>query len=314
MKQWSDSDTVPGLADKTLMYRALCSLCWDSIRLCNSRACPEWDGGVRALSYGPSGAASLHSVCLILVSQLQGVAHCLRLWLTELTHYICFGVFFFVCFSPLSCTSSDFHSKVVVLSAMGCRFMLSFCPSSIQVLTFLRVSTNNKNWFHTCCYFSLSLWVFLLFCFGDPLFKNDKPPNIDSILKHLCPSVSKSFKPAFFHMASRGHLPVSCTCIEIDIQGLCPSKNVTYVGRILHRPGREGKGQNRAAVKWDGLSYDVLLLLPSNLDSRRLRHFGHPCLTVMDGRIFIFSNLFHFYRRKLRCVWCIGGWEKTTAM
>lgn len=93
MKQWSDSGSIRGLADKTLMYRALCSLCWDSIRLPNSGACPEWDGGVRALSYGPSGVASLHSVCLILVSQLQGEAHCLQLWLTELTHFICFGFF-----------------------------------------------------------------------------------------------------------------------------------------------------------------------------------------------------------------------------
>lgn len=90
MKHWSGSATIPGLADKSLMYRALCSLCWDSIRLPNSRACLEWDGGVRALSYGPSGAASLHSVCLILVSQLQGEAHCLRLRLTEWTHFICF--------------------------------------------------------------------------------------------------------------------------------------------------------------------------------------------------------------------------------
>lgn len=78
MKHWSGSVTVPGLADKTLMYRALCSLCWDSIRLPNSGACMEWDGGVRALSYGPSGAASFHSVCLMLVSQPQGEAHCPR--------------------------------------------------------------------------------------------------------------------------------------------------------------------------------------------------------------------------------------------
>lgn len=94
MKHWSGSATIPGLADKTLMYRALCSPCWDSIRLPNSRACLEWDGGVRALSYGPSGAASLHSVCLILVSQLQGEAHCLRL--TELTDFICFIFFSFM--------------------------------------------------------------------------------------------------------------------------------------------------------------------------------------------------------------------------
>lgn len=78
MKHWSGSVTVPGLADKTLMYRALCSLCRDSIRLPNSGACMEWDGGVRALSYGPSGAASFHSVCLMLVSQPQGEAHCPR--------------------------------------------------------------------------------------------------------------------------------------------------------------------------------------------------------------------------------------------
>lgn len=101
MKQWSSSDTIPGLADKSLMYRALCSLCWDSIRLPNSRACLEWDGGVRALSYGPSGAASLHSVCLILVSQPQGEALCLQLWLTDLTCFICFCVVFFFFFFSL---------------------------------------------------------------------------------------------------------------------------------------------------------------------------------------------------------------------
>lgn len=110
MKHWSGSATIPGLADKSLMYRAFCSPCWDSIRLPNSRACLEWDGGVRALSYGPSGAASLHSVCLILVSQLQGEAHCLRL--TELSDFICFGVF--LSFSHFSCTKSS------MLSTIGC--------------------------------------------------------------------------------------------------------------------------------------------------------------------------------------------------
>lgn len=94
MRHWSDSTAIPGLADKTLTYRTLCYLCWDSIRLPNSRACTEWVGGVRALSYGPSGAASLHSVCLMLVSQLRGEAHCLQVWLTELNHVICLSYFF----------------------------------------------------------------------------------------------------------------------------------------------------------------------------------------------------------------------------
>ena len=97
IRQWSGAATIAGLADKTLMYRALCSLCWDSIRLPNSRACLQWDGGVRALSYGPSGAASLHSVCLILVSQPQGEAHCQGLPLTELTHFICFFLSLSLC-------------------------------------------------------------------------------------------------------------------------------------------------------------------------------------------------------------------------
>lgn len=99
MKQWGSSATIPGVADKTRTYRAVCSLYWDSIRLPNSRACLEWDGGVRALSYGPSGAASLHSVCLILVSQPQGEAYCPTA-LTDWFHiFIYLFVLLFVFFS-----------------------------------------------------------------------------------------------------------------------------------------------------------------------------------------------------------------------
>lgn len=66
IRQWSGSATIPGPADKTLMYRALCSLCWDSIRLPNSRARLEWGGGVRALSYGPchTGPVGRHASTL----------------------------------------------------------------------------------------------------------------------------------------------------------------------------------------------------------------------------------------------------------
>lgn len=75
MKQRCGSATCPGLADITLMYRAVCSPHRDSIMEPNSGACSGRDGGVRVLSYGPSGVAHKHSVYLILVSRLQEETH-----------------------------------------------------------------------------------------------------------------------------------------------------------------------------------------------------------------------------------------------
>lgn len=114
------------------MYGALCSLCWDSIRVPNSRACTEWDGGGGILSYGPSGAASLHSVCLILVSQLQGEAHCLWLCPTEITHFICFVSVFF---------SLRLHWKrfLFLMQHFARRWLkiYALCPNEIQVFRLL---------------------------------------------------------------------------------------------------------------------------------------------------------------------------------